>query len=154
MDLETEARDVLHRAPLPGDYYSSLEISPDGRWLAFSGVASAPPPEYEATTLTVLPANGGPARQLLRISGREWIKVVGWSPNSSEVLFTRDDKLGGEASTTLWRISVHGGEPRGIEAGVPVLHAVRFHADGRRVAFDAGRRGSEIQALTGFFPRR
>lgn len=154
MDLETEARDVLHRAPLPGDYYSSLEISPDGRWLAFSGVASAPPPEYEATTLTVLPANGGPARQLLRISGREWIKDVGWSPNSSEVLFTRDDKLGGEASTTLWRISVHGGEPRGIEAGVPVLHAVRFHADGRRVAFDAGRRGSEIQALTGFFPRR
>lgn len=154
MDLETESRDVLFRAPLPGDHFSSLELSPDGRWLGFSGVAGVAPPEYEATTLTVLPVNGGPARQLLQVSGQKWIKVVGWSPDSSEVLFTRGDKLGGEASTTLWRISVHGGEPRGIEAGVPVLHAVRFHPDRRRVAFDAGRRGSEIQALTGFFPRR
>lgn len=154
MDLETESRDVLFRAPLPGDHFSSLELSPDGRWLAFSGVAGAPPPEYEATTLTVIPASGGPARLLLQISGQEWIKVVGWSPDGSEVLFTRGDKLGGEASTTLWRISVHGGEPHGIEMEVPVLHAVRFHPDGRRVAFDAGQRGSEIRALTGFFPRR
>lgn len=153
MDLETENKEVLYRATLPGDHYSSLELSPDGRWLAFSGVAVAPPPEYEATTLTVIPASGGSARLLLQISGQEWMKVVGWAPNSLELLFTRGDKLGAEASTTLWRISVHGGEPRGIEAGVPVLHAVRFHPDRRRVAFDAGRRGSEIRALTGFFPR-
>jgi Tol biopolymer transport system component len=153
MDLETESRDVLFRAPLPGDHFSSLELSPDGRWLGFSGVAGVAPPEYEATTLTTLPANGGPARLLLQISGQEWIKVVGWSPDSSEVLFTRGDKLGGEASTTLWRLSLHGGEPRGIDAGVPVLHAVRFHPDRRRVAFDAGQRGFEIHALTGLFPR-
>lgn len=154
MDLETENKEVLHRAPFPGDYYESLELSPDGLWLAYSGVDAAPPPEYEATTLNVIPASGGPARLLLRISGREWMKVVGWAPNSREILFTRGDKLGGEASTTLWRISVRGGEPRGIETGVPVLHAVRFHPDGRRVTFDAGRRGSEIRRLEGFLPRR
>ena len=153
MALETETKEVLHRARLPGDHYESLELSPDGRWLAFSGVAAAPPPEYEATTLSVIAASGGSARVLLQISGQEWMKVVGWAPNSREILFTRGDKLGGETSTTLWRISVTGGEPRGIEAGVPVLHAVRFHPDGKRVAFDAGRRGSEIRALTGFFPR-
>ena len=153
MDLETENKEVLHRAQLPGDYYESLELSPDGRWLAFSGLAAVPPPEYEATTLTVIPVSGGPAQLLLQISGSEWMKIVGWAPNSREILFTRGDKLGGEASTTLWRISVSGGEPRGIEAGVPVLHAVRFQPDGTRVAFDAGRRGSEIRALTGFFPR-
>jgi len=154
MDLETENKEVLHRATLPGDHYSSLELSPDGRWLVFSGVAGAPPPQYEATTLNVIPASGGPARLLLQISGQEWMKVVGWAPDSREILFTRGDKLAGEASTTLWRISVRGGEPRGIEAGVPVLHAVRFHPDGRRVAFDAGRRGSEIRAVVGFLPRR
>lgn len=153
MDLETENKEVLHRAPLPGDYYDSLELSPDGRWLAFSGVAAVPPPEYEATTLNVIPASGGPAQLLLQISGQEWMKVVGWAPNSGDILFTRGDKLGGDASTTLWRISVRGGEPRSIDAGVPVLHAVRFHPDGRRVAFDAGRRGSEILALEGFLPR-
>jgi Tol biopolymer transport system component len=154
MDLETENKEVLHRAPFPGDYYESLELSPDGLWLAFSGVDAAPPPEYEATTLNVIPASGGPARLLLRISGQEWMKVVGWAPNSGEILFTRGDKLGGEASTTLWRISAIGGVPSSIETGVPVLHAIRFHPDGRRVAFDAGRRGAEIRALTVFFPRR
>lgn len=154
MDLETENKQVLYRAPLPGDHYSSLEVSPDGRWLAFSGVASAPPPEYEATTLNVVPAGGGSARQLLQIPSREWMKVVGWTPDSLELLFTRGDKLGGKPSTTLWRISVQGGEPSGIQVEVPVLNAVRFHPDGRRVAFDSGGRGSEIRAVTGLFPRR
>jgi tricorn protease-like protein len=129
MDLDMEKKEVLHRAPFPGDYYESLEVSPDGLWLAFSGVAAAPPPEYEATTLTVIPASGGPARVLLQISGQEWMKVVGWAPDSLDLLFTRGDKLGGEASTTLWRISVRGGEPRSIEVGVLVLHAVRFHPE-------------------------
>lgn len=153
MDLQTENKQVLHRATLPGDHYSSLELSPDGRWLAFSGVAAAQPPESEATTLDVI-SSGGPARRLLQISGREWIKVVGWAPDSQQILFTRGDKLAGEVSTTLWRISVRGGEPRGIEVGVPVLHAVRFHPDGKRVAFDAGRRGAEILRLEGLLTRR
>lgn len=152
MNLSTQAKDVLHRATLPGDHYSSLEVSPDGRWLAFSGVTAAPAPEYEATTLAVISASGGTPRLLLQISGREWMKVVGWAPNSQEVFFTRGDKIGADTSTALWRIAASGGEPRGIEAGVPVLHAVRFHPDRKRVAFDAGRRGAEIRALT--FPPR
>ena len=153
MDLDTETKEVLTRAPVPGDHYSSLEPSPDGRWLAFSAVAAAPPGEYGATTLNVLPASGGSPAPLLRIPGREWMKVVGWTPDSLELFFTRGDKLGGDASSILWRISVRGGEPRGIEAGVPVLHAIRFHPDRRRVAFDAGRRGAEIRELTGLLRR-
>ncbi|HET7712399.1 MAG TPA: hypothetical protein VFL80_10760, partial [Thermoanaerobaculia bacterium] len=153
MDRTTSEREVLHHGTLPGDHYASLEISPDGRWLAFTAVDAAPPPEFEITTLSVIAASGGPARQLLAISGREWMKVVGWTPKTQEILFTRGQKLGSETSTTLWRMSMNGGEPRRIEIGVPVLHSFRFHPDGRRVAFDSGRRGAEIWALRTPFGR-
>ncbi len=147
MDLATQNKEVINRPALPGDHYASLELSPDGRWLAYSGVAAAAAPEVEATTLMLVPASGGPARVLLQASGQDWIKVVGWTPDSGEILFTRGGKLREERSAPLWRIPVNGGEPRAIDVALPVLHAVRFHPDGRRIAFDSGRRGFEVWTL-------
>jgi len=150
LNLETQEKEVLYTSDLPGDNFNSLEVSPDGRWLAFSG--AAPDSGEEETVLMVVPAEGGQPRLLLQVPGAEQVKAVGWTPDAREILFARDLKLADEPSTTLWRIAVEGGEPRKIELGRNVLNDIRFHPDGRRVAFDSGQRGIEIWVLENFLP--
>ena len=67
------------------DYFNSLEISPDGRWLAASGDVGIP--------LIVISADGGQPRPLLKVPESEFLRVVGWTPDGREVLFTRNQAL-------------------------------------------------------------
>jgi len=150
LNLETQQKEVLYTSDVPGDTFTSLEPSPDGRWLAFSGYALEKTSGDEETVLMVMPAEGGQPRLLFEVPGSEWVKVVGWTPDAREILFTRDLKLATEPSTTLWRIPLEGGEPRKIELGRNVLNDIRFHPDGRRVVFDSGQRGNEIWVMENF----
>lgn len=152
MNLETQHKEILYNSDLPGDNLSSLEISPDGQWLAFSDVAMEKNSDDEESVLMLLPINGGQPRLLFKVSGSEYLKVVGWTPNSQEILFTRNTKLATKLSTTLWRISINTGTPRSIELGLPVLTNIRFHPDGKRIVFDSGQRGAEIFAMENFLP--
>ncbi|MBI4478911.1 MAG: PD40 domain-containing protein [Acidobacteria bacterium] len=152
LNLETQEKEVLYTSELRGENFTSLELSPDGWWLAFSGAVLEKTSGEEETVLMVVPAEGGQPRLLLQVPGAEQVKAVGWTPDAREILFARDLKLADEPSTTLWRIAVEGGEPRKIELGRNVLNDIRFHPDGRRVAFDSGQRGIEIWVLENFLP--
>ena len=149
-NLETQQEEVLYSPGIPGDNFESLELSPDGRRLAFSG-AARDSGEVE-TVLMVIPAEGGQPRLLLQVPESEQVRVVGWSPDGREILFTRNLKLATERSTTLWRIRFEGGEPQKLDLGMNVLNDIRFHPDGRRVAFDSGQRGEEIWVMENFLP--
>lgn len=147
MNLETEHQEVLYISELQAEYVSSLELSPDGLWLAFSDLVLAKSSDDVEAVLMVMPAQGGQPRSLLRTPGSEMVNVVGWTPNAREVLFTRNHKLAANPSTTLWRIGIDGGQPGKIELGFNVLNSIRFHPDGKRVAFDSGRRGTQIWVM-------
>ncbi|MGB6001175.1 MAG: hypothetical protein WBG67_07510 [Thermoanaerobaculia bacterium] len=147
LNLETQQKEVLYTSELPGENLNSLEVSPDGRWLAFSDVALNKTTGDDETVLMVMPVDGGRPRLLLEVPVSETVKVVGWTPNTQEILFARDPKLAAKPSTTLWRIGNDGGEPRKLELGLNVLGSIRFHPDGRRVAFDSGQRGAEIWVM-------
>ena len=152
-NLETGQDEVLHSPSSPPllDNVTSLEVSPDGRWLAFSGFALEKD-SGEETVLMVMPAEGGEPKLLLQVPESDSVKVIGWTPDGREVLFTRDLKMGKERSTALWRIRLEGGEPRKLELGMNVLNDIRFHPDGRRVAFDSGEPRAEIWVMENFLP--
>jgi len=151
--LETGQEKVLYSPDSPPllDNITSLEPSPDGRWLAFSGYALGKD-SGEETVLGVMPAEGGKPKLLLQVSESDSVKVIGWTPDGREVLFTRDLKMGKERSTALWRIAKQGGQPRKLELGMNVLNDIRFHPDGRRVAFDSGEPRAEIWVMENFLP--
>jgi len=147
MDMETHDQKVLYHSELPGENLNSFEASPDGQWLAFSDLQTIPGTDGVEVVLMVLPTGGGEPRLLLRISESELLNVVGWTPDSQEILYTQDPKLAANRSATLWRMSVDGGAPKKLELGLNVLNAIRFHPDGQRVAFDSGQRGARIWVM-------
>lgn len=149
LKLDDGTKSMLYRSPLPGDNVGSLELSPDGRWIAFSDVALNASDE-ERRVLRVISTDGGAPRALLTVTPSEDLKVVGWTPDAGEILFTRFENLTGDPGTAVWRIPRTGGEPRPLELGASVLTHLRFHKDGRRVAYDTGRRGAEIWMLENF----
>ena len=151
--LETGQEKVLYSPDSPPllDNITSLEPSPDGRWLAFSGYALGKD-SGEETILMVMPAEGGEPKLLLQVPASDLVKVVGWTPDGREVLFTRNLKMAKERSTALWRIRLEGGEPRKLELEMNVLNDIRFHPDGRRVAFDSGEPRAEIWVMENFLP--
>ena len=144
--IEANVKDVLYRSNLPGDNVGSLELSPDGRWLAFSDIVldSA---GYELGVLRVMPSDSGVARTLLTAEPSEEVRVVGWTPDANKILITRYDRLAGDRGTAVWLVSPLVGEPEALELGRNVLTHLRFHPNGRRIAFDSGRRGAEIWVI-------
>lgn len=150
--LRSDTREVLYASPLPGDNVGSLELSPDGRWLALSDVVFDAL-EQELPVLRLVSVAGDSSRVLLTALPEEHLKVVGWTPDGSEILFTRYDKLSGDPGTAVWRVPLVGGEPDALDMGARVLTHIRFHRDGRRLAFDSGRRGAEIWVIDNFRSR-
>lgn len=152
-ELESGQEKTLYSTESPPllDSVTSLEPSPDGRWLALSGFALQKNAGDE-TVLMVMPVGGGESKLLLEVPLSESLKVVGWTPDGAEVLFTRDHNMAQQLSTTVWRIAKQGGQPRKLELGMNVLNDIRFHPDGRRVAFDSGERRAEIWVMENFLP--
>ena len=143
LDPGTRETTVLHRSTQRGDHYISLEVSPDGRWLAFSA------PEGDTTAVLVLAASGGEPRALIRGGAGERIHVAGWMPGGREVLTVRYMPAADSPQPIVEAIAVDSGTARTFESRVPVLYSIRFHPDGRRYALDAGGRGAELRVLSG-----
>ena len=153
-DLESgEERELLH-AVEPSFIRPTMILSPDGQRLAFLMANT----ETRSTALMVMPAAGGEARELLRVQEPEWIpntnySGLAWTPDSREVIFGWQRRPQ-EQKIELWQISAEGGEPRRLGSAMDQLRPrhLRFHPDGRRIAFDAGESKGEVWVMENFLP--
>jgi len=133
------------------EQFMSLAVSPDGKQLAY--LVQTPGP---ASYLAVMPAEGGPSREVFR--GSPWLdgsrfNTLAWTPNQRYLLFVRGS-AGDNAPNVLWRVPVSGGpaEQMGLSMAARIK-SPQIHPDGKRILFSAGANGpSEIWALENFLP--
>ncbi len=130
----------------------SLDVSPDGRWIAARGFTRS---GGDLSTLELVPVDGGSPRTLLGkgLSNVE-IMPLTWTPDGRYVVFARYNPE--IKKRELWRVSVKGGEVE--EVGVSfsgLIRDVRFSPDGRHLFFegndDAAR--TAVWVLENFLPK-
>jgi Tol biopolymer transport system component len=130
-----------------------LALSPDGRRLVYLFIDG----KTRSQRLMIMPAAGGPARELTGAKEDEAISTFAWTRDSSQVIFA---KCGGseQQSTTkamcgLWRVATEGGEPQrlGLTAD-GILRGLRVHPDGRRLAYGVWKFTGEIWVMENFLP--
>ncbi len=152
-NLETGQESELHGAAGLTTIGPGLAISPDGRYLAFTSSWSG----TGAKSVSVIPTAGGEPRELHSVQGPERIneKVVAWTPDGRYVVFgkqtqTKDDTQG--STTRFWRVPAAGGEPEALGLAIEDPLDLRFHPDGRRVAFTSRVDIDEIWVMENFLP--
>lgn len=149
-DIETGREKELYRVELPSliGYYP-VEISPDGRHLAFRLYQSPNLPEL----LMVISTSGGEARKLLEVPDPEFIYGLAWTPDSRYLAFSKvQGPLPQKSKSELWRIPAEGGVPEKLGLNMDFLHGIHFHPDGQRIAFTAGLPKSEVWVMENFLP--
>jgi len=144
-DLETGQERELHSVAEPSFYTNGAALSRDGRQLAFAVGGES------QTTLKIMPAAGGEARDLLRGVRLPLANPIAWTPDGLSVLFAREPSPGNR-KTELWRISVQGGEPQKLELAAEGMRDLCVHPDGRHIAFTAGHDTSEVWVMENFLP--
>lgn len=145
-------RDVEDLTPVGHTHAWSL--SPDGRTLA---LAVAEDSVMESNVLYVLPLGGGDLRDVVKLErpvgaeeGAE-ITVVQWSPDGSHLIYAVQG-TGDPRSAEIWTVPAVGGSPRRLDIPLTAhqLASLRFHPDGRRVAFDVVENQAELWLAEGF----
>ena len=90
------------------------KFSPDGKWIAFSG-------QYDAgQNVYVMPANGGSPR---RLTWHGPCAVVGWSPDSSKVLFRTWVEVDCRPISRVFSVDLEGHEPQALPLGKAIQAA-------------------------------
>jgi tricorn protease len=111
------------------------KLSPDGRWVAFSG-------EYNGTRqVFVISADGGQPRQLTFYNdvgampprGGFDHQVMGWTPDGKDILFHANTLPWGERMSKPYLISPEGGMERPL--GIPYGGIGSFSPDGQKYAW-------------------
>ena len=145
----------MARAPRPEDLYdlripTDLDLSPDGRFVAFSVKSVAPGKDGYRSSLWLAPADGSaPARQLTVGSKND--TTPRWSPDGSRLAFLSDRgavlQAGGggaragkpeapkEGGTQVWILPfADGGEARQLTDLPKDVEGLDWSPDGRRLA--------------------
>ena len=143
-DVKAAKESVLYQAAAPFLRIRSVRQSPDGKWVAFvisrdavlgeRGLTTA-----AATSLILVPTDGGPVRELYSATWPELILPVQghtWTADSSRILFVK----GRGRSLALWSIAVTGGraEPTGL--AMEGLQHPTVPPSGLKLAFASGDR--------------
>lgn len=130
-----------------------IGVSPDGRTLAFT---RREPGDKPIHVLSLMPTDGGPARELYRTAPGQGLGPFAWSPDGRYVYFPRRQLLAsGErppsASRQVWRATLDGRvEQVPMErpwSDASVTSFFVFSPDGRRIAFTRGESKAELWAL-------
>ncbi len=140
-DLGAGRSDILYRPVASGDaFLRFLDLSPDGAWLAVGGGRSDSL-TLERNAVLIIPTGGGRPRQVFRAESGQALNLLGWTPDGT-LLF---NSMG-----ALWRVAADGGQAQrlGPATAIPGL---RFHPDGRRVAYSAtAERSVEVWVMENF----
>jgi len=119
-------------------------LSPDGRQLAFA----------ESGKVMLMPAEGGPARELLVVKPpgglRPFVALL-WTADGRHLLLSYANNLSSD-KYEIWRMPVTGGELQNTGLAAPLMLGARLHPDGRRIAFVAGEKQSEVWLMENFLP--
>ncbi len=140
MDLESgEQRVLFDKQPNP-----PVALSPDGRQLAFAIGGGG------ERRLMLMAATGGVPRELHRVQTEKNYNVfaIAWSVDGRHLLYVRP----WDAAVEVWRVPVAGGEAEKLNLSLNRMRKIRFHPDGRRIAFEGGRSGGEIWVMENFLP--
>ena len=141
-----------HRAE-PGS--KRLAISHNGRWLAFTEN------EGDSAIIKLLPAEGGQARDLTRVTGGA-MTLTGpfeFTPDDRHLLYGNqihaNRSMGGDngSRVELWRVSLDGVLTR-LDLNLGALREISLHPDGKRVAFTVGKSRAELWTIENFLPTK
>ncbi len=139
-DLYTVAKSGGTARQLTSDpgYELFARISPDGRWIAYTG-------QHDGNTeVYVMPANGGAPKRLTYTAtlGRDFVWdrmgpnniVMGWAPDSRKVVFRSRMKSFNSFKGQLFTIDLNGGLPEQLPLATAGFCS--YSPDGRKLAFN------------------
>jgi dipeptidyl aminopeptidase/acylaminoacyl peptidase len=122
---------------------TSVELSPDGRWVAHTLIVPRRPGQDEDgpawTELHVVPFDGGESRAY--VHGEVRVSQVRFTPDSRTITYVA--KRGDDEKPALWAMPVAGGESRRLLTHEEGIGSYRVSPDGSRVAFLAREPQSE-----------
>jgi tricorn protease len=102
------------------------QLSPDGRWVAFTSNRSGNPDVY------VMAAEGGDPRRLTWHPSAD--QARGWSPDGRLVLFASNRNTAPATFSRLWTVPAEGGVERMLPAPMAIQGC--YSPDGRRLVYD------------------
>ncbi len=103
----------------------SPKISPDGKWVAFTG-------QYDGNTdVYVMPIEGGEPKRLTWHPGNDLVQ--GWTPDGKYIYFISGREGFPTATTKLYKISVNGGMPEAFP--IPFAYTSCLSEDGQILAY-------------------
>jgi Tol biopolymer transport system component len=132
-----EEEEIYHKENASESHHVAL--SSDGKWLAFDDRD-----QIQVRVLKVIETKGGKARELYRMNPGETFTSFDWRPETQEIFFTKG--ISGKPNQ-LWRVNLERGEPQRIDLSMRMLRQLRFHPDGKRIAFQAGYVGAELWVM-------
>jgi len=142
-NIETEQKKEIYRS---SSQIIRLDISPDGKWLAFL--------EIEDATLKVIPSEGGQPRVLHKFED-DWSTSVAWSPDGKYLFFSRIPEGRGKTDIIeLWRIPKEGGDPEKYPLEAKGIENLRIHPDGQKIIFNTFKVNSELWVIENFLPKQ
>ena len=149
-DLETGQERGIVRAD-PGGSPASFDVSPDGQWVVFRSFDQA----TGLVGLKVVASAGGALRELVRLGKGQNMPVFGavvWSPDGSQVIFTKGGTSPQGMRFELWRVPAEGGKAQKMDLAMDALRDMRIHPDGQRIAYTAGADTQEVWVMESFLP--
>jgi hypothetical protein len=104
--------------------------------------------------LMIVPATGGPAKEILRTKAGESIPWITWTVDGSSIWLaaTYWPDSEGKPAFEFLSISPDGQNVRELDMSLKNFGGFRFHPDGRRIAYWSAQGKLELWALENFLP--
>lgn len=132
----------------------NFAVSADSQWVVFWYYDG----KTQVMSLKVIPSSGGTPRELARAEKGENfhnLPPLAWSPDGSQILFTKGGTGIQGWTFGLWRVPAQGGKAQKVDLAMEGLRHVRVHPDGKRIAFAAGQLAinPEVWVMENFLPK-